>query len=85
MFKDGDAGQSEITGVLGSELLEERPTVRDELGPSPGCEDDAVRTASLSTRTSAETVFLIVDRPNSVSHWSIARSTRPAVIIRTGR
>ena len=27
---------------------------------------------------------LMVDRPNSVSHWSIARSTRPAVIISSG-
>jgi hypothetical protein len=33
----------------------------------------------------AETVFLMVDRPNSVSYWSIALSTRHAVIIPSGR
>jgi hypothetical protein len=79
-------GRARSRGVLGSELPEERPTVRRRARSVAGLRGMMPsRTASLSTRTSAETVFLIVDRPNSVSHWSMARSTRPAVIIATGR
>jgi len=53
--------------VFGSELPDERPTVRGRARSVAGLRGMIPsRTASLSTRTSAETVFLMADLPNSI-------------------
>jgi hypothetical protein len=57
-----------------------------EPDPSPRLRTSSPsRTASSSTSTRAAIVFLTVERPYAASHWSIARSIKPAAIIDTGR
>jgi hypothetical protein len=81
LLKDGGVGKSEVTGCARFGVAGR--TADCAAMASVRCRvarDDAVVDRLVSTKTSARTVFLIVDRPNSVSHWS----TGPAVIIATG-
>jgi hypothetical protein len=82
-FERGDVGESEVPRAL--LLIAGRPADGPRARSLAGLRwMTPSRTASSSTRTIAATVFLTVERPYLVSHSSMARPTRPAVIIATG-
>jgi hypothetical protein len=83
-----DIRQGKIPGTLRSRHRQgpDRPATRRRARSfAPLRTSSPSRTASSSTSTRTAIVFLTVDRPYAASHWSIARSISPAVIIEIGR